>query len=236
MNNEYTIFPLGDSAITIDLGNHIDEKLNDKVLAMNEWLIAHRFEGFTDTIAAYSSLSVFYDPVKVRSYYPASSGAFAFVKQVLRDAWTQSFALPAAVREPVRIPVCYEPAFGPDLGFVALQKGLDADETIRLHCQPVYRVYMIGFLPGFAYLGEIDKKLETARKSRPTAVVAGSVGITGRQTGIYPLNSPGGWQIIGRTPLRLFDAAASNPVLLKTGDHVSFYPVSPEEFGRIAVL
>jgi inhibitor of KinA len=236
MTGDFNIFPLGDSAITIDLGNLIQEELNDKVLAMQRWLTNHRFEGFTDSIVAYSSLSVFYDPVEVCRKNPSAPGAFQFVSERLREAWWQSPGEPARDEEPVRIPVCYEGDLAPDLIPLAAKKDISPEEIIRLHISGIYRVYMIGFLPGFAYLGETSELLAVTRKPRPTPVKAGSVGITGRQTGIYPLDSPGGWHIIGRTPVGLFDPTAEIPVRLKIGDRVEFYPITRKEFGRITLL
>jgi inhibitor of KinA len=132
--------------------------------------------------------------------------------------------------------VCYEGAYAPDLEDVARQQGLSVREVIELHCAGVYRVYMIGFLPGFPYLGAVDQRLEVPRKPRPVPVAAGGVGIAGKQTGIYPLNSPGGWSIIGRTPVRLFDSQTDPPVRLQTGDRVEFYPIPTEEFRRVVGL
>jgi inhibitor of KinA len=232
----FNIFPLGDSAATIDLGNFIREDLNDKVLAMQQWLNEHRFEGFTDSITAYSSLSVFYDPVTVSRKHPSVPGAFEFVSERLREAWQESSPRPDKPSEPVRIPVCYEGEYAPDLLSLAAERDISAAEIIHLHCSRVYRVYMIGFLPGFAYLGEISEQLAVNRKPRPVPVSRGSVGITGRQTGIYPLDSPGGWHIIGRTPVVLFNPESEIPVKLKIGDRVEFYPITPKEFGEITVL
>lgn len=238
-----SIFPLGDSAITIDMSNCIDEQVNRKAVAIGNWLQDHHYDGVLDIIVAYSSVSVFYDPVKVRSENPDSQdGAFGYMKRCLEEGWRQ-----AGHRQPgspvennidnqhiVRMPVCYEGDFGPDLESISKGRGISREEVIALHSSRVYRVYMIGFLPGFPYLARIDPRLEVTRKERPVPVVAGSVGIAGFQTGIYSLNSPGGWQIIGRTPVRLFDPSAASPVLLKTGDQVQFFPVSREEFGQIA--
>ena len=117
--------------------------------------------------------------------------------------------------------------------WVTAQTGLSFEEVIRIHCAGTYRVYMIGFLPGFSYLGKLDPRLELPRKKFPVTVHAGGVGIAGMQTGIYPLNSPGGWQIIGRTPVRLFDPGMDPPVRLQTGDRVQFYPVPDSEYQRL---
>jgi inhibitor of KinA len=217
------IYSLGDSALTLDLGNCIDEQLNTRVLAIFDWLGVHRFEGIIDLIAAYSSVSVFYDPTLV---YDRTA-----ISEWLLEAWRQTAAIPLRPEgREIRIPVCYEGEYAPDLEAVARQKGLSFGEVIDLHCSIPYRIYMIGFLPGFPYLGKVDPRLEMPRKIRPVPVIAGGVGIAGWQTGIYSLNSPGGWQIIGRTPIRLFDRNADPPVLLRTGDSVRFYPVSIADF------
>jgi inhibitor of KinA len=133
----------------------------------------------------------------------------------------------------VRIPVCYEPFFAPDIEALANQKSITLHQLITLHTSVTYKVFMIGFLPGFPYMGEVDSSLEASRHLQPRkAVAAGSVGIAGKQTGIYPLTSPGGWQIIGRTPLRLFDVNRENAVLLQPGDSVQFYSITANEFAH----
>jgi inhibitor of KinA len=227
---ELKIFPLGDSAVTIELGNHISEELNFTVLAMRQWLLANGFEGMTDVIMAYSSLTIYYDPLVVRKHTNPVQPAFEFVKSRLEKA----FEMAEIKRDPpgdiIHIPVCYEEGFGTDLDFLASEKKLAKAEVIRLHTSSVYRVYMLGFLPGFTYMGEVAGPLITPRKHKPVQVTAGSVGIAGSQTGIYPLNSPGGWQIIGRTPIRLFDPFADIPVKLKTGDQVKFHAITKNEF------
>ena len=209
--------------MTLDLGNGIDEQLNTRVLMINDWLENHPLEGILDRIVAYSSVSVFYDP----------AGAYdrSAIVEWLMDAWRQTAdAQNRTVGRELRIPVCYEGEYAPDIGEVARLTGLTAGELIDLHCSAEYRIYMIGFLPGFPYMGKIDRRLEVPRKTRPVPVIAGGVGIAGMQTGIYPLNSPGGWQIIGRTPLHLFDRHSDPPILLHSGDRVQFYPVTKAEF------
>jgi len=237
-----SIFPLGDSAITIDLGNHVDDQLNRKALALRDWLQAHRFPGVIDIIVAYSSVSVFYDPMIVRSGKGDCPGGVSFcLRQLLQEAWEAVGEVgenePAGGEGGVpggghffRIPVCYEGEYAPDLEWVAGEKGMSPEEVIRLHHSVIYQVYMIGFLPGFPYMGRTDTRLEVPRKERPVPVMGGGVGIAGVQTGIYPLNSPGGWQIIGRTPTRLFSPENDPPVHLQAGDRVQFYPISREEF------
>jgi inhibitor of KinA len=218
-----SIYSLGDSALTLDLGNCIEEDLNARVLAIYNWLGNHPLEGVIDRIVAYSSVSAFYDPTRI----PDRTA----VSEWLLEAWqlTAAASLPDDGRD-IRIPVCYEGEYAPDLEAVAREKGISAGEIIELHCSTTYRIYMIGFLPGFPYMGKIDPRLEVPRKPRPVPVIAGGVGIAGMQTGVYSLNSPGGWQIIGRTPVRLFDRNTDPPILLRTGDRVRFYPVTTAEF------
>ena len=240
--------------MTLDLGSCIEEHHNIRAQAIHDWLQAHRFPGLLDIIVAYSSVSVFYDPAVVRASGVAGAhGAAFWVERLLVRGWEETG--PGAARTGVgaglevdgtarpmtsrtgqsfRIPVCYEAEYAPDLEAVARQQGVSKQGVAELHCASVYRVYMIGFLPGFPYLGTVDPRLEMPRKTRPVPVVAGGVGIAGKQTGIYPLNSPGGWSIIGRTPVRLFDPKATPPVLLQTGDRVEFYPISPDEFRQLS--
>ena len=251
--NSYSLYPLGDSAITLDVGNCIDELHNIRVQAIHDWLQAHRFPGIQDIIVAYSSVSVFYDPAVVRvggvagaASQGSAASAADFVEALMMRAWAATAdgradqmtdsgsGFSAERRHSFRIPVCYEGSYAPDLEGVAVQLGLSTREIVELHCAGVYRVYMIGFLPGFPYLGTVDQRLQLPRKMRPVPVQAGAVGIAGGQTGIYPLNSPGGWLIIGRTPLRLFDPDASPPVRLQTGDRVQFYPISSRDFDGLS--
>jgi inhibitor of KinA len=245
-STSFSIYPLGDSAITIDLGNSIDEQLNRQALAIHDWLQAHRFPGLVDIIIAYSSVSVFYDPAFVRiSKVNYPGGAYGWLKGLLEQAGkevtsaanagsadTEGFGMGGhgVKGHTFRVAVCYGGEYGPDLEWVARQKGLSGEEVIGIHHSGSYRIYMVGFLPGFPYMGKLDSRLEIPRKDRPVPGMAGSVGITGMQTGIYPLNSPAGWQIIGRTPMRLFDWQADPPIRFQCGDEVEFYPISREEF------
>jgi inhibitor of KinA len=209
--------------MTIDLGNTIDEQLNARALAISDLLKADRFRGLIDIIVAYSSVSCFFDP-SIPFDQPA-------VSEWLLEAWRRTAAArPTEAGPLIRIPVCYEGDYAPDLEGVARQTGLSPAELIGIHTAAPYRIYMIGFLPGFPYMGKLDPRIQVSRKARPLPVIAGGVGIAGMQTGIYPLNSPGGWQIIGRTSLRLFDRDGNPPVLLHTGNLVQFYPIPATEF------
>jgi inhibitor of KinA len=229
---------MGDSAATIDLGNAINELLNDKVIAMQQWLLAHHFPGQKDIIAAYSSLTIIYDPVAARLHFQNGSSVFEKVRQHLQTAFNESAVQtvnsavsdqPGRQQAIIRIPVCYEEEYAMDLPAMAAEKNMSTEEIIALHTGAVYRVYTIGFLPGFSYMAAVHEKLITPRKLKPVPVQAGSVGIAGAQTGIYPLNSPGGWHIIGRTPIKQFDAHDKDLVKLKVGDNVQFYRISKKE-------
>jgi inhibitor of KinA len=231
MTAAYTIFSLGDAAITIELGNCIDIRLNQRVLALQDWLLTNPFPGFKDSIAAYGSLTIIYDPICIKKKLAPDTTVFEWVKRQLEQAWEQQVHVPVRQESPVtRIPVCYGEGYAMDLDDMARKKKMQKEEIVVLHTSVVYRVYMIGFLPGFAYLASINEKLIMSRKEKPLMVPPGSVGIAGEQTGIYPFLSPGGWHIIGRTPVPLFNAGAEPPVLLQAGDAVQFYAISKEEF------
>jgi inhibitor of KinA len=230
LDTAYKIFPLGDAAAAINLGNIVDEDLNKKVLAMQHWLNANSFAGLKDVVVAYSSLCIYYDPIIARKKNNISTTIFEFVKHILETAFHQSVITAENETDIIRIPVCYSNDFGIDIDFLSKEKNISKEEIIHLHVSKTYRVYMIGFLPGFSYLGKVDERLIIPRKQKPVNVAPGSVGIAGNQTGIYPLSSPGGWQIIGRTPMKLFDAQKNPPILLNVGNHVQFYEINKKEF------
>lgn len=218
--------------MTLELGHLIDEQVNRRVLSLEAWLRGHPFPGVKDIIVAYSSVTVFYDPAEM-SQAGWDEGVHNYIRRLLEEAWVATEGeYPSFLqeREPIRMPVCYGGGFGPDLEGLSILLNISPKDIIELHSSILYRVYMIGFLPGFPYLGRIDPRLETGRKSRPAPVAAGGVGVAGNQTGIYPLNSPGGWHIIGRTPVKLFDPKKEPPVRLSIGDQVQFYAVSKDEF------
>lgn len=199
---------------------------------MQHWLLEHAFAGQKDIIIAYSSLTIVYDPVLIKRQYRAPASVFEWVQQKLVQAFNESVSQPVNQSAVIRIPVCYAEKFGPDLLAMAANKKMSVWDIINLHTARVYRVYTIGFLPGFSYMASVDNKLITPRKPQPETVAAGSVGIAGAQTGIYPLDSPGGWHIIGRTPQKQFDATTKELVKLRVGDRVEFYAISEEEFDR----
>ena len=221
--------PLGDRAILITLGDSIDEATHRLVRAVAARLDAHPPRGIIDRVPAFASVVVHYEPLlaegdDARSPHERMVAALEALLADLRDD-----ALPAS--RLVEIPVCYGGELGPDLDDVATQHGMSSADVVELHASGDYLVYMVGFMPGFAYLGGLAPRIVTARRQTPrTAVPAGTVGIGGRQTGVYPLVSPGGWNLIGRTPRRMFDVRREEPTLLTTGDRVRFRPMSAAEF------
>jgi len=226
----HKIFPISDSALTIDFGNVINETINSTVLSLFRDFQNNPQDGFIETIPAYSSLTVYFDVFQLSKSIPQDRTVYKWVSSVLEERLRR---LPETVElgSPLfEIPVCYDPEFAPDIGEIASLKGISTDEVMHIHRSKEYRVYMLGFLPGFSYMGEVDERIAVPRKSQPKQVAAGSIGIAGRQTGIYPSASPGGWQIIGRTPLKIFDPGKEELTLLKAGDRVRFIPISKHEF------
>ena len=229
-NPSYKIFFIGDSVATIDFGNVVDEEINKKVIALFNYLSQHPVQGMIEAIPAYSSVSIYYDLVLLRKKISSQKKVYEWIGSELQKLMRIEVAGIRSTADPVRIPVCYENEFAIDLQWIAEQKNISAGEVIRLHASKQYRVYMLGFLPGFAYMGEVEEKITVPRKLQPRPIAAGSVGIAGKQTGIYPLNSPGGWQVIGRTPLKMFDKDKEELCLLKAGDQVEFYSITKYEF------
>ena len=231
MYHPYTIFPLGDSAVTVEFGKELDPEANDRAYGLSAWLRDHRLPGVHDFVMGYASLTICFDPVDVRLHGDRHRTAFEQVSDWIARAPAPESLL-GGVRGSFHVPVCYGGEYGPDLEAVARFAGLSPEEVIDLHCQDkIYQVYMMGFLPGFAYLGTVDERIAMPRRPSPRKqVAAGSIGIAGRQTGIYPLDSPGGWQLIRRTPLRLFDPYQPKPSLLDPGVGVRFIPITPHEF------
>jgi len=235
----YRIFPIGDSAVTIDFGNAIDENINSIVIQLFNALKAEPLPGMKETVPAYSSISVYYDLFQLSKTVPSGNTVSGWISQQLEERLQKPVEITEKAPGLVTVPVCYESAFAPDIEHLSKQNNISVDEIIQIHSSKQYRVYMLGFLPGFSYMGETDERIAIPRKSHPQQVEAGSIGIAGRQTGIYPSISPGGWHIIGRTPVKLFDAACSSSennseekpfCLLQPGDAVQFISISKNEF------
>jgi inhibitor of KinA len=229
----YEIFALGDTAITIELGNRIDKILNEEIISRYYQFKQEPLTGMIEAVPAYCSLTIYYDIAAVRKKIQDGSTAFEYLRKEIERKLLRPVQTTNIEKRVVYIPVCYENEFAPDIDVMIKQKKISREEIIRLHTSSSYRVYMMGFLPGFAYMGVVDESIAAPRKSQPVSTAAGSVGIAGRQTGIYPLDSPGGWQIIGRTPLQLFDPSKLDCSLLRTGDEVKFFAISKDEFYQL---
>ena len=212
---------LGDRGLLIELGTGIDPAVNRRVKRLHRIIAREKLHGVVEAVPAYASLLVVFDPLQ--------AAPEALKRQIagMCDFEDENVAEQRAV---VEVPVVYGGEAGPDLDAVAAYHGLSVDDVIGLHTGTVYRVYMIGFTPGFPYMGELPEALDTPRRDTPrTHIPKGSVAIAQRQTGIYPVVSPGGWQIIGCTPLELFDPGKETPSFLTMGDAVRFTPITAEE-------
>jgi len=231
--NDLQVYPLSECAVTIEFGKTIDDHILKRVNAFDRLLHQNPLPGMYQTVPAYASLTVFFDLLLLANApLPGKSGFDKARTYLLGLNEETGLSLDTAETSVVTIPVCYAAALGTDLEYVAARTGLSAEEVIRLHSEAVYKVCMIGFIPGFAYLGGLNPLLAIPRKGTPVKVQPGAVGITGTQTCVYPLETPGGWQIIGHTHVRMFDPNRLRPALLKAGDLVRFEPVSLADFEK----
>ena len=216
------VLPCGDTAINVEFSERIDRETNEKVHGLLNNLKVKNLAGIIAMIPAYRSLLIQYDPCDC---------SFERLLLAIEECLGEYGVQLSEESEPIDLPVCYGGEFGADLEEVALFHRMTPERVVELHSSPVYYVSMIGFTPGFPYLGGLDERLITPRKKDPRKKVpAGSIGIADRQTGIYPIESPGGWQLIGRTPLKLFDLKRAEPFYLKPGDRLRFRPITREEF------
>jgi KipI family sensor histidine kinase inhibitor len=215
----------GESCVVVEFADEIDRGANDAVMNLKKYLLKQKMIPVVECLPTYRSLAVYFDPTAV-----SSDDVIKAAKSVPEFDSEKGTALFAEIC----IPVCYGGEYGPDIANVAEHAGISEDEVIKRHSSKSCHCYMIGFMPGFAYLGGMDESIATPRLTNPRTVIkGGSVGIAGKQTGIYPIDSPGGWQLIGRTPLRLFTPEASRPTLIEAGYEVRFLPVSEEEYKKI---
>ncbi len=229
------ITPLGDSALIVELGDAINESTHLRVQTAWRALAAEPLPGVSEAVPAYTTITLFYDPSLVVQSGAPADGIVEWLGTKVRERLKNPPKTAKAKPRTVEVPVCYGGDFAPDLGRVAAQAKLSPEEVVKRHAKAEYRVHLIGFAPGFPYLGGLPKELQTPRHAKPRmAVPAGSVGIGGEQTGIYPQSTPGGWNLIGRTPLRLFRPEENPPVLLQAGDVVKFRAITPEEFAKLS--
>jgi KipI family sensor histidine kinase inhibitor len=219
------IVTAGDSSILIEFGREISPEINKRISALTQLMKEQHIEGVVDMIPAFCSLLINYDP-RVISYDE--------LKERLEHLLKIETKAGEERRRIFEIPVCYGGEYGPDLDNIARHAGLTPEEVVQIHSSRDYLIYMLGFLPGFCYLGGLDERIHTPRLANPRIKInAGSVGIGGSQTGIYPLDSPGGWQLMGMTPVKTYDPARETPILVEAGDYIRFVPVDEEEFKRI---
>lgn len=216
----------GDKGLLMEFGAAIDPEINRKVRHIFLSLEKMPISGVTEVIPTYRSLLISYDPFQI---------GVERLKQEILDREDKLDQLEIPPPETVEIPVAYGDDFGPDLEFVAEYNKLTPEEVVEIHTSGTYLIYMLGFTPGFPFLGGLSEKIFTPRRETPRMVVpAGSVGIAKNQTGIYPIDSPGGWQLIGKTPIRLYDPTGVPPILLKAGNYLKFKRISRKEFREIA--
>jgi len=220
------IFPLSESSLVVEFGSEISVELNERAIALADQLDTNPFPGYIESVPCYASTAVFYDLLTVKREVPSRSTAFDAVQALIRSVLNSVRPKTDQERRQIEIPVSFAEPNALDLPFIAESAGLSPSEVIDIFTSTIYRVYMLGFLPGFTYMGEIDKRIAVPRKQAPRLKVPpGSVGIAGRQTGIYPFESPGGWQILGRTNTDILLPNSDPPCLFRPGDLVRFVPV-----------
>ena len=222
----------GETSFSLVFPPAIDTAIHALIQSIFHHLRAISLPFVTDIIPAYHTITVVFDPTALPSQLPDTTAGEQVLQEILQCLPSMNLSSNQEKRL-MRIPVCYDPSLGPDLVPLAQQLNMTPEELIHLHSSITYQVFMLGFLPGFAYMGPIDSRLICSRLERPrTSVPAGSVGIAGSQTGIYPVASPGGWQLIGKTPLQLFTPHQLPPCLLQPGDEVIMYPISLDAFKK----
>lgn len=218
----------GDSSMLIVFGNEVSPEINRRISATIELLKMQHIEGVIDMIPSYCALLINYKPEII---------SYGVIRKRLETILQMDIRTSASSRHIVEIPVCYGGEYGPDLAYIAEHAHMTEQEVIELHSSRDYLIYMIGFLPGFCYLGGLDERIHTPRLANPRIRIReGSVGIGGSATGIYPMDSPGGWQLMGMTPVKTFDASRDVPILLQAGWYVRFVPVDEQEYLRIKEL
>lgn len=226
MYDKIKFLTAGDSAIVMEFGNTIEKEINAKIAAVVKNLKNKKLDGVLDILPTYRSILINYDPVKI------SYGEMVDILKGLSEADSNKQSDEVRL---IEIPTLYGKEYGPDIDFVAENANLSVEEVIKIHSGTDYLVYMMGFMPGFTYLGGLDERIATPRlKSPRLKIEPGSVGIAANQTGMYPLESPGGWQLIGRTPLKLYDDTKEPPVFIQAGDYIRYVSIDKNEYDKIA--
>ncbi|NDI35684.1 5-oxoprolinase subunit PxpB [Chengkuizengella sediminis] len=232
-------YPLGEQAIVAKFDSELNENTYEQVCNFSRSLEQNPIIGTIETVPTFTTVTIYYDPFElVRAYQSkdnninkSTQSSYNIILALIQDRIAKMKKNITIEHRTIKIPVCYEGDFAPDLEYVAMYNQLSTEEVIQNHSEGEYLVYMLGFAPGFPYMGGMSSKIATPRRSEPRVLVsAGSVGIAGEQTGIYSLDSPGGWQIIGRTPLTLFQPENESPTLLRAGDRIQFYSISIDEY------
>jgi KipI family sensor histidine kinase inhibitor len=218
----------GDCSLLVEFGQEISPDINRKISATVQMMKEQHIEGVVDVIPAFCSLLINYDPRVI---------SFEEIRERIQGILKLDVKAGEQKKRIYEIPVCYGGEYGPDIEHIAEHAGLTVEEVIKLHSSRDYLIYMLGFLPGFCYLGGLDERIHTPRLANPRIKInAGSVGIGGSQTGIYPLDSPGGWQLMGMTPVKTYDPERETPILLEAGDYIRFVPIDEAEYIRLKDL
>ena len=224
--SEFNIYQSSETSVIIEFGDEINPEINKKIRILCDYLEENSFNGLIEYVPYFTSISIIYDHLKINPFEKLR-------EKIENIILSLDFSIEYE-EHIVKIPVCYGSEYGPDIEYVAEVNNMTVNEVIDIHSKGEYLVYMIGFAPGFPYLGGMSERIAAPRrKTSRTAVPKGSVGIAGMQTGIYPLETPGGWQIIGRTPINIFNAESEEKTILKCGDIIKFYPISCDEYVKI---
>lgn len=241
VETDVRFLPLGDRAIVVDWGGRIDPDTHGKISSFCTELECNPLQGIMEIVPAFTTVTVYYEPMSLRDPVTGDHWSrignteirspFDIIKGIFKRIISSLDPAASGSSRVVEIPVCYGGDFGPDLLDVAAYTGLSAEEVIEIHSGQNYLVYMIGFSPGFPYLGGMSERISTPRRTSPRHLIdPGTVGIGGLQTGVYPIATPGGWQLIGKTPIKLFRPNHETPSLLKAGDFVRFRPIEPKQY------
>ena len=238
MNTEigiWKIYTLGDHAIVFALDEKVDPKIIHQIMSLHHLILSKNMNGILDSIPSYHTLTIIYNATQFfTSPIHTEAQLFSFANTIINEAIEVVASCINDDSTITKIPVCYESEYALDIQNMSIQKNISIKEIVQIHTAKIYEVYSIGFLPGFAYMGIVDEPIQMLRHEKPRAqVLAGSVGIAGVQTGIYPSNSPGGWQIIGRTPLKIFDPNPKVLAKFNVGDQIQFYAITKSEFEKL---